>query len=112
VAETVLFKMAHFVPNHLLNDGAFRYDARLNSNRLQQWLDEGLGDGVFRAKGFLALDHPEKAYVLQFCGGRASFDLYEGPLTGTLIVFIGKNIDAATLVQQLTDCLCAPSTPT
>jgi G3E family GTPase len=96
---------------HLLDDGftahAFQYPQHLSATALQRWLDAGLGEGVFRAKGIFALDRPAGRFSFQFCGGRASFEPYEGPLTDTRLVFIGRGIDGTQLQQEVVRCLCA-----
>jgi G3E family GTPase len=103
----------HDHASHLLNDGfrseAFRFTERISAARLQEWLDDGLPEGVFRAKGLLRLDRPEGAFVFQLCGGRAAFDPYDGELTVSELVFIGREIDEPTLAERLQWCLVPAS---
>ena len=98
-------KISH---THLLDDGfvahAFRLDRPLSARALQSWLDKGLPKGVFRAKGLFDLDRLQARYVFQFCGGRADFQRYEGPVDRTGIVFIGQNLDATDLRNKIEEC--------
>jgi hypothetical protein len=46
--------------------------------RLQAFVDNGLPEGVFRAKAVIHLDSPSARYVFQLCGGRVAFESYDG----------------------------------
>jgi G3E family GTPase len=93
---------------HLLSDGfaahSYRIDGALSGSALQAWLDRGLDEGVYRAKGIITLDAPPGRFVFQFCGGRASFEPYHGPVADTRMVFIGQRLREETLRRQLEDC--------
>jgi G3E family GTPase len=95
--------------SHLSDDGfeayAFCFDDRLSARLFQAWLDAGFPASVFRSKGIVSFDAPSgRHYVFQFCGGRASFEPYDGPITDTRLVFIGRGIDALALEARLAVC--------
>ncbi len=84
---------------------AFRYDVPLSAERFQAWLDEGLPPGVFRAKGLLKFNRPNQPFLFQLCGARATFDPWETDITGTDLVFIGRNLDRSLLAERLDACI-------
>lgn len=94
--------------SHLLDDGfeafAFQFDVPLSSRAFQAFIDHGLPDGIFRAKGLISLDAARSRYVFQLCGARAAFEPYDGPVSETQLVFIGRNIDRSTLRERLESC--------
>jgi G3E family GTPase len=69
-------------------------------------LQEQLPQNVFRAKGILWFTDSDLRHIFQLSGSR--FDL-QGEEWCTLpknqIVFIGRNLNADEIRQQLTDCL-------
>jgi G3E family GTPase len=93
---------------HILADGftahAVSIDGPLSARRLQAWLNEGLPETVFRAKGIFRLDSLDGWCVFQFCGGRASFEPYPGTPRESGIVFIGRGIDPKALGQRVEYC--------
>jgi G3E family GTPase len=95
--------------SRVLNDGfraeSFSFTRRLSAERLQAWLDAGLPDGVFRAKGLVRLDRPATPFLFQLCGARSDFEPYEQELDASQLVFIGKDMDAAVLAAGLETCL-------
>jgi len=97
------------VSRHLSADGfsshGFQLEGALSSRALQAWLDRGLPIGVYRAKGIVALDARKSRYVFQFCGGRSSFEPYDGTLEGSRMVFIGRDLDESALRQELELCV-------
>jgi G3E family GTPase len=97
------------VHTHLLEDGftahAFQFAGSLSGRALQAWLDEGFPIGVYRAKGIIALDAPPGRYVFQFCGGRSSFERYDGRIDDTRLVFIGRGVTEEVLRRRLGTCL-------
>lgn len=95
---------------HGLSDDGFRavawhFPANLSASRFQAWLDHALPTGMFRGKGLVRFDARPGAYVFQLCGGRASFERFEGPAEGTRLVFIGRDLDAASLERDVRACL-------
>jgi G3E family GTPase len=95
--------------SHLANDGftahSFRFDRNLSSERFQAWLDQKLPAGIFRAKGIVVLDSPDRRFVFQLCGSRASFEPYDGPIIDCQLVFIGRDVNEACMCESLQDCL-------
>jgi G3E family GTPase len=93
---------------HVLDDGfraeAFRFTEPLSAERFQAWLDGGLPDGVFRAKGLVQFDRPDGRFVFQLCGSRAAFEPYDDQPGGSELVFIGHELDAALIAQGLEAC--------
>jgi len=93
---------------HILADGftahAVPIDGALSARRFQAWLNEGLPEAVFRAKGIFRLDNLVGWYVFQFCGGRSSFEPYPGTPRESGIVFIGRGINPDALGQRVEDC--------
>jgi G3E family GTPase len=90
--------------DHGFEAHAFCFDGRLSARLFQSWLDAGFPEGVFRSKGIVSFEAPTGHYVFQFCGGRASFEPYDGPITDTRLVFIGRSIDALALEARLVKC--------
>lgn len=98
---------------HLADDGfeahAFALDGPISAAGFQAWLDEGLPESVFRAKGILRFDGPEQLYLFQFCGGRASFEPFVGAAGNPGLVFIGRGIDEASIARRVHALTIAPS---
>ena len=94
--------------SHLRDDGfeahAFRFEGPLSARALQAFLDTGLPEGLFRAKGIVGLDSSSARYVFQLCGRRASFEPYDGDVTESRLVFIGRNIDGPQLREKIEAC--------
>jgi G3E family GTPase len=103
----------HHRHDHILADGftahAVAVDAPVCAAELQQWLNEGLPQAVFRAKGIIRLDRPAGWFVFQLCGGRASFEPYAGAPAQAGLVFIGRDLDTEALDRRVTQCLAAES---
>jgi G3E family GTPase len=94
--------------NHLLDDGFVAHGRAftgiVSGERFQSWLDAGLPENVFRAKGLIAIDRPDARYLFQYCGGRAAFDPYEGPINENRLVFIGQKLDPVTIDDRIDAC--------
>jgi G3E family GTPase len=94
--------------SHLRDDGfvafTFRFDDPLSGRLLQSLLDSTLPEGIFRAKGIVSIDKPSARYVFQLCGRRIAFEPYDGEVTETRLVFIGRNIDEALLRERVEAC--------
>ena len=72
---------------------SFRFDGPLSAHALQAFVDNGLPEGVFRAKEIIHLDLPSARYVFRLCGGRVAFESCDGNIADSRLVFIGRNID-------------------
>lgn len=98
----------HSHPHHLEDDGfvahSYRFPGPLSPERFQWWLDRELPRGLFRAKGIVTFVGATDRYVFQLCGGRVAFEPYDGAVTETRLVFIGRDLDAATLGEALDAC--------
>lgn len=100
----------HHHSSHLDNDGfvsiAFESDRPFDVKKFETFLQEQLPQEVFRAKGILWFKESDLRNVFQLSGPR--FDL-QGEEWRTSpknqLVFIGRNLNADTLRQHLTDCL-------
>jgi G3E family GTPase len=100
----------HHHSDHLDNDGfvsiAFESDKPFDVKKFETFLQEHLPQEVFRAKGILWFKESDLRNVFQLSGPR--FDL-QGEEWRTSpknqLVFIGRNLNADTLRQQLTECL-------
>ena len=57
---------------------SFRFDGPLSAHALQAFVDNGLPEGVFRAKEIIHLDSPSARYVFRLCGGRVAFESCDG----------------------------------
>ena len=100
----------HHHSAHLDNDGfvsiSFESDRPFDVKKFEMFLQEQLPKNVFRAKGILWLTESPLRHVFQLSGPR--FDLqgeeWRTPPKNQL-VFIGRNLNADELRQQLTDCI-------
>jgi G3E family GTPase len=99
----------HDVEGDRFQAEAFRLDTPLAAERFQALLDGGLPEGVFRAKGFVRFAGSDQVYLFQLCGSRSSFDACETEVGGTELVFIGRNLDRASLADCLSSCLAQPA---
>jgi G3E family GTPase len=99
----------HALHDHLENDGfvahTYRFFGRVSPERFQELLDRGLPGGVFRAKGIIEFSQGVGRQVFQLCGGRVGFEPFAGAMTGTRLVFIGRDIDATALEARLAACV-------
>jgi G3E family GTPase len=100
----------HHHSAHLDNDGfvsiSFESDRPFDVNKFETFLQENLPQEVFRAKGILWFTASDQRNVFQLSGPR--FDLqgeeWRSPPKNQL-VFIGRNLNADELRQQLSNCL-------
>jgi G3E family GTPase len=107
-AVTVASAGGHGRHHHLEEDGfvahAFRFSGPLLPDKFQRLLDRALPPEVFRAKGIVAFEGVQGRHVFQLCGGRAAFEPYNGPVSETRLVFIGRGLDRSTLTRSLEGC--------
>jgi G3E family GTPase len=96
--------------DHLAIDGftslSFATDGPFGLRKFQNFLDNQLPAGVFRAKGILWFNESERRHVFHLAGKRFSID--DSDWTGqrkNQLVLIGKDLDHAKLRQQLKACV-------
>ena len=107
----------HHHHNHALEgeDGAiegftslsFRSDQPLDLRSFQNFLDNQLPRTVFRAKGILWFRESERRHLFHLAGKRFSIDDDDWPAAmprANRLVLIGRDLDQATLRQQLEAC--------
>ncbi|AFZ11981.1 cobalamin synthesis protein P47K [Crinalium epipsammum PCC 9333] len=100
----------HHHSAHLDNDGfvsiSFESDRPFDLKKFEMFLQEHLPKNVFRAKGILWFTESDLRHIFQLSGPR--FDLqgeeWRTPPKNQL-VFIGRNLNANVLRQQLKDCI-------
>lgn len=105
----------HHHSDHLENDGftsiSFQSDQPFSIRKFQYFLDNQLSTNIFRAKGIMWFDESPKRHIFHLCGKR--FTLDDDDWKGqpkNQIVLIGQDLDRETLLKQLENCLCLPST--
>ncbi|AFY38385.1 cobalamin synthesis protein P47K [[Leptolyngbya] sp. PCC 7376] len=96
--------------NHLKNDGfdslSFKSTRPFDIQRFEHFLREQLPDNIYRAKGLLWLQGETGRFIFQLSGKRYSLDRDQWPTEPlNQLVFIGRNLDKLTLMQQLNNCL-------
>jgi len=103
---------AHDHPDHLAIEGftslSFRAEGPFALRKFQNFLDNQLPAGVFRAKGILWFNESEKRHVFHLAGKRFSIDDSEWSSPAdrkNQLVLIGKQLDHAKLRQQLQACV-------
>jgi G3E family GTPase len=105
----------HHHSDHLENDGftsiSFQTDKPLSIRKFQYFLDNQLSTNIFRAKGIMWFDESPKRHIFHLCGKRFTLDddEWKGQQKNQ-IVLIGQNLDKETLLTQLENCICLPST--
>ncbi len=85
---------------------SFSSDGPFALRKFQNFLDNQLPAGVFRAKGILWFNESDKRHVFHLAGKRFSID--DTPWTGerrNQLVLIGKELDHAQLRKQLQACV-------
>ena len=99
----------HHHSSHLDNDGfisiSFEGDRPFDVKKFETFLQLHLPSEVFRAKGILWFTNSEDRHIFQLSGAR--FNLAGEPWQSApknQLVFIGRNLDADNLRQQLTKC--------
>lgn len=100
----------HHHSHHLENDGfvsvSFESDRPFVIRKFQSFLDDQMPEAVFRAKGILWFQESENRHIFHLSGKRFTLedDLWKGQPKNQLVL-IGQNLDQATLLSQLEDCL-------
>ncbi|ABA23322.1 Cobalamin synthesis protein/P47K [Trichormus variabilis ATCC 29413] len=105
----------HHHSDHLENDGftsiSFQSDQPFSIRKFQYFLDNQLPTNIFRAKGIMWFDESPKRHIFHLCGKRFTLDDEEWKGTPkNQLVLIGQNLDRETLLTQLENCVCLPST--
>jgi G3E family GTPase len=104
----------HEHSHHLENDGfisiSFQSDKPFSIKKFQYFLDNQLPTNVFRAKGIMWFDESPQRHIFHLCGKRFTIDddQWKGEKKNQLVL-IGQNLDSETLLQQLENCICLPS---
>jgi G3E family GTPase len=89
---------------------SFRSDGPFSLRKFQNFLDNQMPAGVFRAKGILWFKESERRHVFHLAGKRFSIDDsdWPGPRKNQLVL-IGKDLDHQRLRQQLQACVARDS---
>ncbi|MGA0020795.1 MAG: CobW family GTP-binding protein [Vulcanococcus sp.] len=102
----------HGHADHLAIEGftslSFSSDGPFALRKFQNFLDNQLPAGVFRAKGILWFNESDKRHVFHLAGKRFSIDDSEWGSAGerkNQLVLIGKNLDHPQLRKQLQACV-------
>jgi len=102
----------HSHPDHLAIEGftslSFSSEGPFALRKFQNFLDNQLPAGVFRAKGILWFNESAKRHVFHLAGKRFSIDDSEWSSASdrkNQLVLIGKNLDHALLRKQLQACV-------
>ncbi len=104
----------HEHSHHLENDGfisiSFQSNKPFSIRKFQYFLDSQLPTNVFRAKGIMWFDESPQRHIFHLCGKRFTIDddQWKGEKKNQLVL-IGQNLDSETLLQQLENCICLPS---
>ena len=102
-------------PDHAAIEGftslSFASDGPFGLRKFQNFLDNQLPTGVFRAKGILWFNESERRHIFHLAGKRFSIDDSDWPTPErkNQIVLIGKNLDHTKLRQQLQACVARDS---
>ena len=105
----------HHHSDHLENDGfisiSFQSEKPFSIRKFQHFLDNQLPTNVFRAKGIMWFDESPQRHIFHLCGKRFTIDddQWKSEKKNQLVL-IGQNLDTETLLQQLENCICLPST--
>ncbi|MFN9559945.1 MAG: CobW family GTP-binding protein [Dolichospermum sp.] len=106
----------HDHSNHLENDGftsiSFQSDKPFSIRKFQYFLDNQLPINVFRAKGIMWFEESPQRHIFHLCGKRFTIDDDQWKNENkkqNQLVLIGQNLDSETLLQQLENCICLPS---
>ncbi|KAF0652668.1 GTPase, G3E family protein [Cyanobium sp. Copco_Reservoir_LC18] len=85
---------------------SFSSDGPLSLRKFQNFLDNQMPAGVFRAKGILWFNESERRHVFHLAGKRFSIDDSDWPgERKNQLVLIGKDLDHQRLRQQLQACV-------
>jgi G3E family GTPase len=103
---------SHDHPDHLAIEGftslSFSSEGPFALRKFQNFLDNQLSAGVFRAKGILWFNESDKRHVFHLAGKRFSIDDSEWTSAAerkNQLVLIGKNLDHDLLRKQLQACV-------
>jgi G3E family GTPase len=101
-------------PDHAAIEGftslSFQSDQPLSLRRFQNFLDNQLPEGVFRAKGILWFQESERRHIFHLAGKRFSIDDSDWPgERRNQLVLIGRQLDHDRLRRQLEGCVARPS---
>jgi G3E family GTPase len=97
-------------PDHQAIEGftslSFASDGPFSLRKFQNFLDNQLPEGVFRAKGILWFNESERRHVFHLAGKRFSIDDtdWSGPRKNQLVL-IGRDLDHDRLRRQLQACV-------
>jgi len=97
-------------PDHQAIEGftslSFASEGPFALRKFQNFLDNQMPKGVFRAKGILWFNESERRHVFHLAGKRFSLDDsdWSGPRKNQLVL-IGKGLDHPTLRRQLQACV-------
>jgi G3E family GTPase len=97
-------------PDHQTIEGftslSFASEGPFALRKFQNFLDNQMPQGVFRAKGILWFNESERRHVFHLAGKRFSLDdtNWSGPRKNQLVL-IGKGLDHPTLRRQLQACV-------
>ena len=97
-------------PDHQAIEGftslSFASEGPFALRKFQNFLDNQMPPGVFRAKGILWFNESERRHVFHLAGKRFSLDDtdWSGPRKNQLVI-IGKGLDHPTLRRQLQACV-------
>lgn len=100
----------HHHSEHLANDGfmsvSFQSDRPCSLVKFQEFLDIHLSENIFRAKGIIWFKESSLRHIFQLSGKRIELqtDQWQQQRSNQL-VFIGRDLNAAQLQEQLTNCL-------
>jgi G3E family GTPase len=83
----------------------FRFDRPFSSEQFRRWLDDGVPDQIYRAKGFIRFDKPPSVFLFQLCGARAAFNACDADVSGAELVFIGMDLRREALAERLAACV-------
>jgi G3E family GTPase len=105
----------HRHSDHLAQDGftslSFQSDRPFSLKKFQDFLDNHLDEGVFRAKGLLWFSESPNCHIFHLCGKRFSIDDQDWKdLPSNKLVLIGQNLNSALIRKQLEACLSLPKT--
>ncbi len=97
-------------PDHQAIEGftslSFQSDGPCSLRKFQNFLDNQMPPGVFRAKGILWFNESDRRHIFHLAGKRFSIDDSDWPAAPkNQLVLIGKGLDHATLRRQLQACV-------
>ncbi len=85
---------------------SFQSDGPFSLRKFQNFLDNQMPKGVFRAKGILWFNESDRRHIFHLAGKRFSIDDSDWPAAPkNQLVLIGKGLDHAALRRQLQACV-------